>query len=141
ISKGSQAGQVTFAFTGAWYGDEVTRCLHPLRPNWSATGLIWIPSLSFRGRVWIRLKCRIRRISFAKSLMTPDNVPMSLEACTVFMKYLANEGFSSDSNCEVELYGGPNLKILEIPNNATAFSHRDTLFTFELYGYSSATIP
>ncbi|KAJ3757531.1 hypothetical protein EV360DRAFT_83943 [Lentinula raphanica] len=73
------------------------------------------------------------------SSLDTSQVPYSSD---IFRKvYLANEGFSSDSNCEVELYGGPNLKILEIPNNATAFSHRDTLFTFELYGYSSATIP
>lgn len=38
---------------------------------------------------------------------------------------------------EIELYGGPNSKIREIANNATAFARRDTLFTFQLYASSS----
>ncbi|KAJ3969658.1 hypothetical protein EV361DRAFT_336682 [Lentinula raphanica] len=154
ISKGSQAGQVTFAFTGAWYGDEGS-AVSTLQP-WLDTMPTPTSSQLVGNGSYIDTVAQLSGSSldtsqapdssdtfYAKSLMTPEDDPMSLEACTAFMKYLANEGFSSDTNwfVEVELYGGPNSKILEIPNNATAFSRRDTLFTFQLYASSSNSLP
>ncbi|KAJ4491020.1 glucooligosaccharide oxidase [Lentinula aciculospora] len=154
ITKGSQEGQVTFGFTGAWYGEEgsATSTLQP----WLDTMPAPTTSSPLGDGSYIGTVAQLSGTSlntsqtadssdtfYAKSLMTPEDEPMSLEACTAFMQYLSTEGFSSDTNwfVQVELYGGPNSKIREIPNNATAFSRRDALFTFQLYASSSDALP
>lgn len=42
---------------------------------------------------------------------------------------------------QVELYGGSNSKINEISLDDTAFAHRDTMFTFQLYASSASYQP
>jgi hypothetical protein len=42
---------------------------------------------------------------------------------------------------QIELYGGSNSKVGEVPNDATAFANRDKLFGFQFYDYSSDSKP
>ncbi|KAJ3992064.1 hypothetical protein F5050DRAFT_1019795 [Lentinula boryana] len=154
ITKGSQEGQVTFGFTGAWYGQKGSAV--PTLQSWLDTMPVPTSSSLAGNGSYIDTVAQLSGNNlnttqaadstdtfYAKSLMTPEGDPMSFEACSAFMQYLATEGFSSNTNwfVEVELYGGPNSKIREISNNATAFSRRDTLFTFQLYASSSNSLP
>lgn len=41
----------------------------------------------------------------------------------------------------MELYGGQNSTITSVPNDATAFVHRDQLFTIQFYASSSDYAP
>ncbi|KAJ4464522.1 glucooligosaccharide oxidase, partial [Lentinula edodes] len=154
ISRGSEEGQVTFGFTGAWYGEEGSAI--PTIQPWLDTMPTPTQSSLIGDGSYIDTVSQLSGTSlntsqaadstdtfYAKSIMTPENDPMNLESCTAFMQYLATQGFHSNTNwfVEIELYGGPNSKIREIPNNATAFSGRDTLFTFQLYASSSNSLP
>ncbi|KAK1231407.1 hypothetical protein PQX77_005469 [Marasmius sp. AFHP31] len=80
---------------------------------------------------------------YAKSLMTPEGEPMSDEACTSFMRYLAEDGFDSNMGWffQIGLYGGRNSAINAVPANATSFIRRDTLFTMQFYASSPGNQP
>ncbi|KAF9062895.1 hypothetical protein BDP27DRAFT_1335970 [Rhodocollybia butyracea] len=155
LSRGSQEGLVTFAFTGAWYGDEGSAipAIQPwldVMPPPSSSSLVgngsYIDSVAQLAQPTSLDTSEATESTdtfYAKSITTPEGEPMTLEACTAFMEYLANQGFSSNTNwfIEIELYGGPNSKIGEIPNDATAFARRDTLFAFQLYASSNNGLP
>ncbi|KAE9389963.1 glucooligosaccharide oxidase [Gymnopus androsaceus JB14] len=156
LSRGSEEGQVTFALTAAWYGDgdedSANSAIQPfldVMPTPTSSQILgdgsYIDSVSVLGGTTLDTSEApdITDTFYAKSIMTPESEPMTLEACTSFMQYLATEGFTSNTAwfTQIELYGGPNSKIREIPNNATAFSRRDTLFTFQLYASSSNSLP
>ncbi|KAF7289487.1 Glucooligosaccharide oxidase [Mycena chlorophos] len=80
---------------------------------------------------------------YTKSIMTPEGSPMSAAAISAFVKYMANQGYTSDTAwfVEVELYGGSNSAINAVPLNSTAFSKRDILFTLQLYASSANYSP
>ncbi|THV05853.1 hypothetical protein K435DRAFT_789874 [Dendrothele bispora CBS 962.96] len=80
---------------------------------------------------------------YAKSLMTPQDVPMTEEAMGAMMEYLGTTGFESDTfwHVEIELYGGVDSAINNVPLNSTAFAHRNTLLTFQPYASSSNALP
>ncbi|KAJ7636679.1 glucooligosaccharide oxidase [Roridomyces roridus] len=79
---------------------------------------------------------------YTKSLMTPESAPMSAKAVTAFATYMANQGFTTKTDwfVEVELYGGSNSAINQVPLDSTAFAKRDTLFTIQFYTSSNATM-
>jgi len=79
---------------------------------------------------------------YAKSLMTPEASPMTLNALNAFMSYLGSAGFKADTNwfVQIELYGGTNSAINNVPLDATAFAHRSSMFTIQFYT-SSKTPP
>ncbi|KAF5365881.1 hypothetical protein D9757_011047 [Collybiopsis confluens] len=150
LGRGSRQGSVTFGFTAAWYGKKGSAIptIQPwldVMPTPSSSKLVgngsYIDSVSQLSESPLDTSSGPDATDtfYAKSIMTPEGDPMTLEACTSFMQYLSTKGFSSNTNwfVEVELYGGPNSKIREIANDATAFSRRDTLFTFQLYASSS----
>ncbi|KAE9396226.1 glucooligosaccharide oxidase [Gymnopus androsaceus JB14] len=154
LTRGSEEDQVTFALTVAWYGDQdsANSTIQPfldVMPTPSSIQIVgngsYIDSVSVLAGTTLNTSEApdVTDTFYAKSIMTPESEPMTLEACTSFMQYLATEGFTSNTSwfIEIELYGGPNSKIRDIPNNATAFSRRDTLFTFQLYASSSNNLP
>ncbi|KAF9062894.1 glucooligosaccharide oxidase [Rhodocollybia butyracea] len=155
LSRGSQEGLVSFVFTGAWYGDEGSAIptLQPwldVMPPPSSSSLVGngsyidsVAELSLPNSLNTSDAAASTSTFYAKSIMTPEGDPMTLEACIALTEYLANQGFFSNTNwfAEVELYGGPNSKISEIANDATAFSRRDTLFTFQLHASSINGLP
>jgi len=77
---------------------------------------------------------------YVKSLMTPSLSPPALNA---FMNYLAHQGFKSDSSWFVgmELWGGGNSTINSVPQNATAFGHRNSTWVFQFYSDSFTAKP
>ncbi|KAG7090180.1 hypothetical protein E1B28_011787 [Marasmius oreades] len=81
---------------------------------------------------------------YAKSLMTPEDGQLLTEdAFNGLLKYLAEEGYDSDTfwHVEMELYGGRNSAINAVPLDATAFGHRNTLFTFQPYASTGDLLP
>ncbi|KIK57925.1 hypothetical protein GYMLUDRAFT_86509 [Collybiopsis luxurians FD-317 M1] len=151
IFRGSREGTVNITFAAAWYGDEGSAIptIQPwldVMPTPDSAQLLgdgtYIDTVALLSGASHPVNTSTQPDTtdtfYAKSLMTPEGEPMTLEACTAFMKYLAIEGFASNTDwfTQVELYGGPDSKIREIPNNATAFSRHDMLFTFQLYASS-----
>ncbi|KAF5365892.1 hypothetical protein D9757_011026 [Collybiopsis confluens] len=154
LTRGSKNGSVTFGFVGAWYGAKGSAI--PTMQPWldkmprpSTSELIgngsYIDSVAHLSGTPLNTPSAPLTTDtfYAKSLMTPEKDPMTLEACTSFMEYLSTKGFSSKTDwfAQVELYGGPNSKIREFANDATSFLRRDTLFTFQLYASSSTHKP
>jgi len=80
---------------------------------------------------------------FARSLMAPQNVPLTNASMTALVTYLAHEGFNSSDflHVEIELWGGDPSSINAVPLNDTAFAHRDTLFTFQPWASSPNLLP
>ena len=100
---------------------------------------------------------------YTKSLMTPSNKLMSSEAISALTSWMSSEGWNTttvgvqlqlsfctfiDSTVltalknwfvQLELYGGSSSLIGMIPSDATAFTNRDTLWTFQ--ASSSLTSP
>jgi hypothetical protein len=76
---------------------------------------------------------------YVKSLMTPQSAPLSNSSIAAFFNYLGNQGASSDTAwfVQIETYGGSNSKINTVASTATAFVHRDSLFTIQFYASSS----
>ncbi|KAF5378039.1 hypothetical protein D9757_011518 [Collybiopsis confluens] len=154
FTRGSQSGLVTLGFTGAWYGanGSAIPTMQPwldVMPPPSTSSLLgngsYIDAVAHLSPTPLNTSSAPLTTDtfYAKSLMTPEKDPMTLEAFTSFMEYLSTEGFSSETLwfAQMELYGGPNSKIREIANDATAFSRRDTLFTFQFYASSSTRQP
>lgn len=112
LGKGSQEGQVSFALTAAWYGDEAdaSSAVQPfldMMPTPDSTqfsgGGTYIGSVSAlaggSGNLNTSQAADTSDTFYVKSLMTPESDPMTLEACTAFMEYLGNEGFTADTVC------------------------------------------
>lgn len=77
---------------------------------------------------------------YAKSLMAPA---LNEAAGQAFIKYMANEGYSSDTAWFVqqELYGGSNSKINSFASDSTPFVHRSSMNTIQFYASSSSYAP
>jgi len=68
---------------------------------------------------------------------------MSAAALNAFMSYLGDSGFTANTNwfVEIELYGGTNSAINNVPFDATAFAHRSSMFTIQFYTSSPGGVP
>ncbi|KAF8217480.1 glucooligosaccharide oxidase, partial [Mycena galopus ATCC 62051] len=150
FGTGSKKGLVDFGLTGAFYGDAnlFNSTLAPYLqtlPN-NPTNASVIPGSYINSVAVLAAPMGLNTSAapdqpntfYTKSLMTPSGAPMSQAAITAFVTYMANEGFTSDTNwfVEVELYGGTNSAINAVPLNSTAFAKRDTLFTIQFYASS-----
>jgi len=146
LSKGSSSGTVTLSLTGGWYGDasDLQATLQPFlsqlpsNPGQITTGT-YIQSVEyFAGGSLDTSAPDIHDTFYAKSMMTPASTPMTLSAITSFITYLADDGFSSslDWFVQFELYGGTNSAINAVASSATAFVHRSSIFTLQLYASS-----
>ncbi|KAJ7115543.1 glucooligosaccharide oxidase [Mycena crocata] len=147
LTRGGIAGNVSFGLTGAWHGDPsllngtVAPFLAVMPPinTVKFTPGNWIESVEvFGGTLNTSTAPDYTDTFYAKSLMTPEASPMSLEARTSFMSSLAYEGFASNTSWffQVELHGGANSQINAIPADATAYAHRSSMFTIQFYASS-----
>jgi len=153
LGRGSSSGRVSFELVGGWYApaDQFAAVIAPLLNNLptpssqTITPGSYIDSVQNLGGIG-----RLSTIGipdghdtfYAKSLMTPEASPMTLVALNAFMSYLGDAGFTADTNwfVELELYGGTNSAINNVALDATAFAHRSSMFTIQLYT-SSGTPP
>ncbi|KAK1225731.1 hypothetical protein PQX77_011317 [Marasmius sp. AFHP31] len=154
LSKGTTQGKLSFTLLGGWYGSQGTaldQVLSPLlgkmpKPD-TETRLgngTYIDSVKeLGGGLDTSTKADTRDTFYARSLMTPVGEPLSGDAVGRFVRYLAEEGWRSDTSwfMQVELYGGPNSKVNAVPVEESAFVRRDTLFTWQLYASSSNNEP
>lgn len=111
ITKGMQEGQVTFALRGGWYGDKsnATSVVQPFLDKLPAPDSVCLSGdgtyigsvIALAGGSPLNTSMAPESLNtfYTKSLMTPQNDPMTLNASTAFMKYLAYQGFSSDTVC------------------------------------------
>ncbi|KAJ7199948.1 glucooligosaccharide oxidase [Mycena pura] len=73
---------------------------------------------------------------YAKSIMTPEETPLTPEAINATFAYMASNGVNSSSfqyDIEMEFWGGRGSAVNAVPFDATAFAHRDVHFTMQLY--------
>ncbi|KAK7031100.1 hypothetical protein VNI00_013705 [Paramarasmius palmivorus] len=152
LGRGEVEGNVSFEFIGGWYGAEggldsviqpfLEKLPTPKTNNRLGNGS-YIDSVSQLGGGLDTSGPDTRDTFYAKSLMTPEAEPLTLEAATSFMSYLAHEGFGANLSwfMQVELYGGANSKINTVPADATAFARRDSIFTWQLYASSANALP
>ncbi|KAF8629013.1 hypothetical protein AX17_005869 [Amanita inopinata Kibby_2008] len=154
IVRGPSLGTVVVYLFGGWWGpsDELDSVLAPymsLRPPVElalVSNGTYIDSLSARwGNMTLNTTTGPDNTDtfYVKSLMTPEDSPISDKALQVFFDFLANDGFNSEANwfVEVELYGGRNSAINAVPWSATAFAHRSSLWTLQMYAYPNNHLP
>uniref|UniRef100_A0A8H7Y257 FAD-binding PCMH-type domain-containing protein n=1 Tax=Psilocybe cubensis TaxID=181762 RepID=A0A8H7Y257_PSICU len=154
LRAGSTQGRVSFRLTGGWYAppEQYDAVIQPyltqLPSPQTATvhNETYIGSVEFFGGLG-RLNTTgipdAHDTFYAKSLMIPESVPFSNESLTAFYTYLANDAFTANTNwfAEIELYGGTNSAINNVPFDATAFGHRDTMFTMQFYTSAIGGVP
>ncbi|KAG6896003.1 hypothetical protein C0992_010934 [Termitomyces sp. T32_za158] len=153
LGKGSTSGTVYFALSGGWYGNpqDLNSILSPFlrqmppKPSTSIKRGSYIAGVTelAGGSLDTRSAPDSRDTFYAKSIMTPAKSPMSETAIQAFTRYLAVTGFSSNTEwfIEIALYGGKNSAINAVASDATAFGHRNSLFTFQLYASSPGSRP
>lgn len=82
---------------------------------------------------------------FAKSIVTPAAESDHLDEATIhnFVTYLATDGQQALVKWGVlyDLYGGTGSMISAPPSSATAYAHRDSLFTIQIYSASPRSVP
>jgi len=145
LGKGNSEGTLSIGLTGGWYGpaasfNAVIAPFLGVVPAPSTTTLTvgtYINSVTYLGgKGTLNTTAPDNTDTFyVKSLMTP---PMSDAALLAFMNYTAVPGFTSDLNwfVGVELWGGNNSAINNVPLNATAFGHRNSTWTMQFYASS-----
>ncbi|KDR69185.1 hypothetical protein GALMADRAFT_145590 [Galerina marginata CBS 339.88] len=154
LTPGSSKGRVVFGLTGGWYApaDQFNTVIAlllaklPTPANKTVTVGTYIHSVQLLGGLGQLRTDGIPDMLdtfYAKSLMTPEASPMSTASMNAFMNYLANQGFGTNTNwfVEVELYGGTNSAINNVPLDATAFAHRSSMFTIQFYTSAPQGIP
>jgi len=151
--KGSEYGQVEFAFLGNYYGpaDSFNSTIAPFFSTLPTPAIAnvtqgtWIEALAATavGDLNTTTQPDSNDTFYAKSLMAPQDVPLTNASITAMVTYLAQEGFNSTDfwHVEVELYGGIASSINKVSLNDTAFAHRNTLFTFQPYASSPNLLP
>ncbi|PFH45068.1 Glucooligosaccharide oxidase [Amanita thiersii Skay4041] len=153
LMRGPSSGMLNVQLFGGWWGepDKLDATLEPYmsRLPKPESAVVqrgnYIDSLEARaGNVTLNTTAPdVMDTFYVKSLMTPEDSPLSDKALNAFLGYLANEGAKSEVGwfVEVELYGGKNSKINEVPLDDTAFAHRKTLWTIQMYAYSMSRKP
>ncbi|PFH48545.1 Glucooligosaccharide oxidase [Amanita thiersii Skay4041] len=154
VTPGLSPGTVSIYFFGGWWGepDDLDAVLEPYMsrlPKPASASVqrgTYLDSLVARaGNMTLDTTTGpdVMDTFYVKSLMTPEDSPLSDEALEAYFSYLATEGASSEVGwfSEIELYGGKNSRINEIPLDETAFAHRKTLWTIQMYGYSKSRLP
>lgn len=104
LGRGSASGTVHFSLTGGWYGakEDLNGVLSPLlaqlpgdRKENLKTGTYLSSVAVLGGDSLDTTKPDTTDTFYAKSLMTPQSSPMSKKAINAFLRYLANQGYSS----------------------------------------------
>ncbi|KAK1219457.1 hypothetical protein PQX77_017829 [Marasmius sp. AFHP31] len=154
VLKGREKGRVAIWLLGSHYGtvgefnETVDLFLNtqPTPDNMTLTSGTWIEVLAAGAAGDLNTTgIEMPRDTFyAKSLMTPEDGPLlTEEAMNAMMKYLAEDGYESDTfwHVEIEIYGGRDSAINAVPLNDTAFGHRNALFTFQPYASTGNFLP
>ncbi|KAG6863700.1 hypothetical protein C0993_010590 [Termitomyces sp. T159_Od127] len=153
LSRGPSAGTVTFVLLGGWYApaEGLGSTLAPLLSQLPDVSKFFIQTGTYLKSAIILANGSIDTRSapdghdtfYAKSLMTPEREPISEKALLAFVKYIANEGFTSQMEwfVQFELYGGKNSVINSVALDATAFAHRSSLFTIQFYASAPGKAP
>lgn len=108
LGKGPAKGKVSVGLTGGYYGpsNQVNSTLAPFlntvaKPSSTKFTIgTYINSVNYLGGLnTLNTNSAPDRTDtfYAKSLMTPEASPMSTAALNAFTKYLANQGFTSDT--------------------------------------------
>ncbi|KAJ7648666.1 glucooligosaccharide oxidase [Mycena polygramma] len=147
-NKGNASGYVTFEFGGAWYGAEgqvegvlqpfLDKLPTPIFGTLMGNGT-WIDNLiNLNGATGGSLDTSLRPDTndtfYVSSLVTPQEAPMDDNTRLQFMQHLATEGFDTplDWFIQARLYGGNGSAINAVPVDATAYAHRDSMFTMQI---------
>jgi hypothetical protein len=110
LERGSSSGRVSFQLVGGWYApaDQFAAVITPLLKNLdlptpssqTITPGTYIESVQNLGGI-NRLNTTgipdVHDTFYAKSLMTPEASPMTLDALNAFMSYLGSAGFTADT--------------------------------------------
>lgn len=151
VFKGSKANTISLSLTATYIGsqDEFLSVISSLvnglptpsskkvtSQNWKAT----LQLLAGNQNLDTSQASDYTDTFYAKSLMTPASNPMTASAIGSWMNYISTTGYSSKTNwfIQIELYGGANSAINKVAADATAFVHRSSLFTIQLYASSSS---
>ncbi|ORY83557.1 glucooligosaccharide oxidase [Leucosporidium creatinivorum] len=133
-------------FYGAMYSDrqtydaEIKKLLDQVPGGYdeSVQELSWIDSLSAVGGDLDTSNAADSRDSFfAKSLMSPEDTPITEEAITAFFQYLADTDTDTNWFVEVDLYGGNGSAINSVSLDDNSFGRRNSLLVWQLYASSS----
>ncbi|KAJ6478075.1 glucooligosaccharide oxidase [Mycena vitilis] len=147
-NKGNASGYVTFEFGGAWYGAEgeaesvvqpfLDKLPTPIFGTLMGNGT-WIDNLinlngAADGSLDTSLRPDTNDTFYVSSLVTPQEAPMDDNTRLQFMQHLATEGFDTplDWFIQAGLYGGNASAINAVPVDATAYAHRDSMFTMQV---------
>ncbi|KAF9456046.1 glucooligosaccharide oxidase [Collybia nuda] len=153
LFRGPTQGTIVFHISGGWYGpaDQLNATVAPLLekmpdgPKTTITPGNYSESVVFLagGSLDTHTAPDVHDTFYAKSLMTPEASPMSLEARTAFAHFLANDAFTTDIQwfIQMEIYGGSNSAINAVGPDATAFAHRGSLFTIQFYSAAVGSVP
>ncbi|TRM63339.1 hypothetical protein BD626DRAFT_496353 [Schizophyllum amplum] len=153
ITKGSEKGKVTIAHVGAIYAnvESVNETLSGFTDNVPEPVSIsrspgsYVDSVLNLGGVDSLdvSKPDSNDTFYTKSLVIPEAEPMTDEALTAWFDYNANEGFDSDLQwfLQIQMYGGNGSVINQVDTDATAYAHRSSLYTYQLYASSPNLLP
>ncbi|KAJ7151134.1 glucooligosaccharide oxidase [Mycena filopes] len=144
-TRGNATGYVTFEFGGSWYGAEgqidsvlqpfLSTLPSPVFSTFLGNGT-WIDNVAAmaQGPIDTSLGPDTNATFYVKSLVTPQAAPMDDNTLLQYMKYLSTEGFSTplDWFVQMGLYGGNASAINAVPQDATGYAHRDSMFTMQI---------
>ncbi|KAA1094404.1 hypothetical protein PGT21_020273 [Puccinia graminis f. sp. tritici] len=155
LGKGED-GKLYMDLTGVWYGapNGLTSVIQPFLSQMptptkkSVKTRSWIASLevSAQGQPLSTSGVDLGKehdTFYAKSLTTPQSIPMSNSSIIAFSKYLINQGLQLETDwfVQLELYGGKNSAVTAVGADETAFAQRSILFTIQFYASTSSTNP
>ncbi|GLB44952.1 putative oxygen-dependent FAD-linked oxidoreductase family protein [Lyophyllum shimeji] len=152
FEKGQTSGTLSFTLVGGWYApvQGLQAVLAPFLRQMPANPEVTLNTGTYLNSVRVLAGGSLdtkppesHDTFYVKSLMTPTNSPMSDAAVLALSRYLSVEGFASQTEwfVQLELYGGRNSAINNVPRDATSFVNRDSLFTFQFYASSPGKVP
>ncbi|GAA5935569.1 hypothetical protein JCM3775_003354 [Rhodotorula graminis] len=141
-------GRSSLEIVAVWYGPEAELggVIGPLEdelpPSYdkTATSYSWlgattelagVSDLSTQGKM-----LQSRDSFYAKSLMTPSTVPISIDTLEAFFDYLWTSEVSNQWFVEANLWGGSNSALNDVSLNSSSFGFRDKHLAFQLYASS-----
>ncbi|KAG6829575.1 hypothetical protein H0H92_004124 [Tricholoma furcatifolium] len=171
LFRGSVVGTISISFEGGWYAplETLNATVQPLLDQilpvsrtsfFTGTYLETAENLA-GGSLDTTSAPDGHDTFYAKSLMTPQSSPMSDSTLLAYTTYLAYQGFDAEvvSTCrqqwrqllmalamqswfiQMELYGGKTSAINAVSPDATAFAHRQSLFSIQFYSSAPNSIP
>ncbi|KAL0949120.1 hypothetical protein HGRIS_009205 [Hohenbuehelia grisea] len=153
IGTPKSGNKVSIALTGVFYGSKAdfNTAINPLLakvPQPQSTNIKtygWLDSLQVLGGQGLNTTIIPDGSDtfFAKSLMVPQETPMTQASIKSFFDYIGNQGASSDTSWFVlaDLFGGQGSAVSAVPKDATAYAQRNGLINFQMYASSSNNAP